>query len=163
MKLMQSKTAGFTLVEVLIVIVIISIVASITMLSIHFNHNKQIESLAQNIAGLITLAEEEAMLRPCVLGLAFTTDHYQLYSYDENNHHWQPLSSHIFNAQPIPKDTQITLKIHDKIISAEGKPYLIISPSGDIPAFTILIGKLNQEPLYQIIGKESGETHVTAM
>ncbi len=160
---MQSKTAGFTLIEVLIVIVIISIVASITMLSIHFNRNKQIESLAQNIAGLITLAEEEAMLRPGVLGLAFTTDHYQLYSYDENNHRWQSLSSHIFNAQPIPEDTQITLKIHDKIIPAEGKPYLIISPSGDIPAFTILIGKLNQEPLYQIIGKESGETHVTSL
>jgi general secretion pathway protein H len=151
---------GFTLIEILIVIVIISVISTVAMLSIHFNRNKQLETLANTLANLITLAEEEAMLRPAVLGLVFTPHSYQFYIYQENNHTWQPLPNRVFRATAIPDDTQITLKIHGQNIPTDGQHQLIISTSGDIPDFTISIGKSDQAPLYQVIGKESGDVHV---
>src|SRR5438105_3387067 len=71
------RTLGFTLIEILIVIVIISIVTGIAALTISRNQQKQYEYLATSLSHLITLAEEEAMLRPTTLGLAFTDHTFQ--------------------------------------------------------------------------------------
>ena len=156
---MQMRNKGFTLIEILIVIVIISIVASVATLTIHFNRNKQMETLANQLVDLINLAEEEAILRPAVLGLALTANSFQIYSYQEKDHAWEPLKNHVFRAREIPDHMQIVLKIHNKIIPANGIPQLIISQSGDIPAFILSIGQAKQPPLYQVIGEESGNVY----
>jgi general secretion pathway protein H len=156
---MRNSSNGYTLLEVLIVILIISIVATVASMTIHFNKNKQMETLAHEIANLITLAEEEAIARPAVLGLAFTSHQFQFFIYQENNHAWQPLTNKVFRARTIPNDVQMTLTIHNTIIPNEGKPALIISTSGDIPAFTISIGKTEQKPLYQVVGEANGKVY----
>jgi general secretion pathway protein H len=157
--LMRSDQTGYTLIEILIVIAIISIVAAVATLSIHFNHKKQMESLAHHLVSLILLSEEEAILHPAVLGLAFTSHTYQVYRYEEKNHSWQPLTNKVFRAETLPDKVQITLTIQDKIIPANGKPQLIISSSGDLPAFTIDIGDFDETPLYQVNGEENGNVY----
>src|SRR5258708_39791946 len=88
----KGRGYGFTLIEILIVIVIISIVSGIAALTISRNQQKQYEYLANSLAHLITLAEEEAMLRPATLGLAFTPNSFQFFEYhnkiDKNKTHW---------------------------------------------------------------------------
>lgn len=156
----KSRHKGFTLIEILIVIAIISIVASVATLTIHFNQSKQMEGIAQNLKNLITLAEEEAILRPAILGLAFSENHFQVYKYQENTKTWQSLPNKVFQKHNIPDKTHITLKIHNKEIPANGIPQLIISSNGDIPAFTISIAKNGESPSYEVIGEESGNVYV---
>jgi type II secretion system protein H len=154
----RAKITGFTLIEVLIVIAIISIIASVATLTIHFNKNKQLETFARNLANLITLAEEEAMLRPAVIGLAVTPQTIQFYSYQEKTHSWQPLTHKVFRAPYIPENTIVSLSIHGKIIPPNEKTKLIITP-GDTPEFVIFIGKSEEKPLYQVIGDANGNVY----
>jgi general secretion pathway protein H len=73
--------SGFTLIEILIVIVIISIVGGAALLTISNNKNKQLQTAAHQLAATLLVAEEEAMLRPATLGLAFTPSTFQFYQY----------------------------------------------------------------------------------
>jgi general secretion pathway protein H len=147
--------AGFTLIELLIVIVIISIVSSVALLTISHNQNKNIENFSHEFVHLMTLAEHEAMLRPATLGLAFTDSSYQFYIYKPGMK-WQPLTDKNLNLHRIPNKTHITLKMNNKIIALNGKPIIIISESGDITPFEILLGEPEKYPTYEITGQANG-------
>ena len=156
---------GFTLIELLIVMVIISVVGGVAMLTISHNQNTRFDNLTKQITSMLSLGEEQAMLQPAVLGLGFTDTTFQFYEYDESKtstqektHPWRPLDDPTLGLHHIPDGTQVTVKIRDKVIPT-GKdlaPQLIISTSGDIIPFTILIGKIGSEPAYQIIGAANG-------
>jgi general secretion pathway protein H len=164
-KIAAEKHRGFTLIELLIVMVIISVVGGVALLSISHNQNTRYDNLAKQITNLLSLAEEEAMLKPVVLGLGFTDTSFQFYEYDdskanakEKTNPWQPASSNELGLHRIPDDVQLTVKIRNKVIpiGKDQLPQLIISTSGDIIPFTILIGKPGSEPRYQVVGLANG-------
>lgn len=153
------KHRGFTLIEILVVMVIICIVAGIAVLTLSTNQNKQFENLANQLTRIITLGEEEAMLRPATLSLVLTTTTFQFYLFQEPQKTWRALSEQPLGLHHIPSNTQITLKIQDKTIPLDGKPQLIISASGEITPFIILIGKKAAKPFYAVIGEGNGNVH----
>ncbi|HSW70248.1 MAG TPA: type II secretion system minor pseudopilin GspH [Gammaproteobacteria bacterium] len=155
------KIHGFTLIELLIVMIIISITASIAVITISANPRKQYETFATELTNTILLAEQEAMLRPATLGLGFTSHSYQFYIREQNpeTHEtiWSPLSQTGFKEHKFPSNMQLTLKINNEIVPPNAEPALIIPPSNDLTPFVILIGKYQEKPYYQIIGKANGE------
>lgn len=157
----KEENHGFTLIELLIVIVIISIVAGIAVITIGGNQRKQYETLSKQLVNSILLAEQEAMLRPATLGLAFTSNSFQFYTLneDEKTHKnkWNPITKAPLGLHSLPANIQITLKINAETVPADGQPKLIITPSNDLTPFVILIGKPDENPYYQVIGKANGE------
>ncbi len=157
----MKKSFGFTLIEVLIVMVIISIVASVAVITLHTNQRKTYETLANELVNAILLAEEEAMLRPAVVGLGFTSNTFQFFTVQRdaktNQNKWMPIQKPALKAHPLPANTQIILKIHGETVAINGQPQLIITPSNDLTPFVILIGKHDENPYYQVIGKANGE------
>lgn len=157
----MTTLGGFTLIELLIVIVIISIVAGIAVITIGSNQHKQYETLAKQLTNSILLAEQEALLRPATLGLAFTSNSFQFYTLTQdaktNKHKWSPITKAPLGFHSIPANTRVTLKINNEIVPGDGQPKLIITPSNDLTPFIILIGKPEENPYYQIIGKANGE------
>lgn len=157
-----SKGAGFTLIEILIVMVIISIVSGIALLTISKNPHKQIENVAHQLTQLILLAEEEAMLRPATIGLALSPTHYQFLRYKSSTQPdesaWQPLESNHFKRHTLPANLYFSLIVQHQAASLSQKaPPIIISESGDITPFTIFIRLNDEAPYYRIIGKANGE------
>jgi len=73
----SGNRCGFTLIEILVVILIISIVTSVALLSISRNENRQLETFTKDLVQTLTLAQEQAMLQPAVLGLAIERHTYQ--------------------------------------------------------------------------------------
>ena len=132
---------------------IISIVASVAVLTITTNQNKNIENFTHQLVNVITLSEEEAMLRPATLGLAFTSDTYQFYQFQKK---WIALTDKIYGEHHFSRSIKLSLKVQNKIAPLDGKPYLIISTSGDVSPFVILIGKQNHPPLFKIVGFANG-------
>jgi general secretion pathway protein H len=165
----KARPSGYTLIEILIVMLIISIVGGVTMLSISINQTTRFKNIANQITRLLTLAEEQALVEANVYGLAFTANSYQFYQFNANSKDqpWQPLTDKVMGLHTIPDGVQITVKVRDKIMqltkSQPTQPQLIIATSGDIIPFNILIGKVDQPPRFQVIGHANGSIESAAI
>lgn len=149
------KQRGFTLIEVLIVIFIISIVTSVALLSLHHNSKKHLETFANDLTQKVTLAQEQAMLQPAVLSLTVTDNSYYFASLQpavgNKKESWLPLEDRILGKQAIPDDIEVNIEV-----MGSHNARIIISTSGDITPFKIHVGKKGEAPLYSIIGDANG-------
>lgn len=164
---------GFTLIEILIVVLIISIVTSVGMLTISRNNNKEIEYFAKELTQVIQLAEEQAMLHSSVLGLIIKSESYQFVvlekTPDNKKERWSPLLDNVLGKHTIPDHVQMTIDTHDPQKKEEEKsdddnndeekppePQLVISPNGDVTPFVIYIGAKGTKPRFTITGAADG-------
>jgi general secretion pathway protein H len=74
MSKMVPSSKGFTLIEMLLVIVVMAIMASLMLASISDNPLRQLEREAQRLQASLKMAADEAVLQSRELGLALTTD-----------------------------------------------------------------------------------------
>lgn len=76
---------GFTLIEMLAVVVILSILSSFALLNMNFdNKAKEIEEQARQIAALLELASDEAIYLQKELGLRFGDGEFEFYQLEKN-------------------------------------------------------------------------------
>lgn len=162
---MKKSKAGYTLLEVLVVLVIISIVSTTAVLMIGHNSNKELESYSKALVETLTLAEEEALLRATTLGLVFSNKDYGLYQAHEKPEglEWEVFSK----AKLTPDNLELSLLVNEEAIplaeandeakEAESKePSLLISTNGTITPFRLLIGRKHDKPRYEIVASRDG-------
>ena len=147
---------GFTLIEILIVMVIISVVSGLAVLTITNNQHKQLEESAKKLKSLIVLAEQQAMLQPTTIGIGFTETSYQFFE-AKPDHTWRSMNNAMLGSQSLPEGARFFLKIRDKASPLNGKPVIVITASGDITSFLVLIAKKGRAPLYQVKSDGSGK------
>lgn len=148
---------GFTLIEILIVIVIMSIVSGVALVTISSNKTKQLESFAKQLTRLIVLAESEAMLQPNTVGLAFNRHSFQFFNYNSHKENpWQAITKGSLGLHNIPEHIRLSVRVNNEGKALDGKPHIVISESGDITAFTITIANRNEKPAYVVRGDASG-------
>jgi len=150
----KRSAIGFTLIELLVVILIISIVAGVAVISTKTNTQRQSAVIAKEFINQVQLAEQEALLRSTTFGLQINADGWQfkIFSNDKTAS-W----NNTFKPYRLPHNLQITLTNQPKDDLAA--PQIIISPSGELTPFTILLGKLHALPSEKIIGKNNGEVN----
>lgn len=153
-------TKGYTLIEILIVMVIISIIATIAAFTITTNRRTQLHSFSQKIVNIFLLAENEAILRPATIGAAFSSTDLQFYLFKNNQ--WQLITKPPLKKNAIPQDMAVTVKMNKKILPSNGIPVIIFSQNGDISPFEIFIGKKAQPPIFRITGSANGDITIHA-
>ena len=155
----KTKQTGYTLVEVLVVLFIISIVTSVALLSIRQNENKEMESFANELTQIVSLAEEQAMLTPSVLGLSFGDQSFHFTSLqasrDGKKDAWAPLSDAVLGSHKIPANFEVSVKTGGQQAANKG-PQIVISTDGEMTPFVIYIGKRGKKPRYVISGDADG-------
>jgi general secretion pathway protein H len=167
----QSRSSGYTLIEVLIVIFIISIVTSVAMMTINRNENRDIETFAKEITQMVSLAEEQAMLEPNVLGIQLGSRQLQFASLtkDEKTQKpiWLPLDDHVLTGRKIPGNIQLTLEVAGSSVelngSAKAIPQIIFSTNGDVTPFILYVGKKGKKPMYAISADADGNVASAAL
>lgn len=165
----RTSAVGFTLIEVLIVLLIISIVTSVALLTVSHNKNKQLESFANELAQLMTLAKEQAILQPAVLGLSLKENTFQFVVYksssDDKKQAWVTLDDKLLGVHTIPSDFQVNVEVsgmsatpsdHTDDEASNNTPQVVISTNGGMTPFTIYVGKKGQKPRYAIRGDIDG-------
>lgn len=161
MRFQRGKYLGYTLIEILIVIFIISIVTTVALLSINQNKNKTIESFAKQLTQILTLAEEQAILQPIVLGMYLDHDSFRFSSLQSEpktqKSTWVPLQDTILGKHRIPNGILVSIKVDGQSMDLEKKnPQIIISTNGEATPFTIYVGQPGEKPLYAIRGEMDG-------
>ena len=82
---------GFTLIEIMVVMVIVGILASFVSLSIGNRTNEdRLQSESKRLQQLVLFAAEQAQIQGVEIGLRTTTDGFEFLSMD-NNGVWQPI------------------------------------------------------------------------
>ena len=163
--------AGYTLIEVLIVILIISIVPTVTLMTISRNESRDIETFANELTQMVSLAEEQAMLEPNVLGISLASHAVQFASLGKDNETqkpvWLPLNDHVLSRAAIPGNIQISLEVAGKVVKINGAskspPQIIFSTNGDVTPFVMYVGKKGKKPRYAITADADGNVSSTSL
>ncbi|MBA6342424.1 type II secretion system minor pseudopilin GspH [Colwellia sp. MB02u-10] len=109
----KHRQQGFTLIEVMLVIVLIGVMASAVQFT--FSGNKAEQLLEQNsarFAGVFDVAAEYGLLNNIELGLFVEKNTYQFLGYDGVS--WSPIASNpMFEVFTLPEGIEITLQLDD--------------------------------------------------
>jgi general secretion pathway protein H len=117
-----SRANGFTLLELLVVVVIVSILFSFLMLSIRSKSPEDlIKEEARRLNQLLQLALEEAVLRNTEYGLLFNARGYQFLQLNENN--WQTVDADkLLRKRELPLEMEIELSVEQTDIIIADAP-----------------------------------------
>lgn len=115
------STYGFTLLELLVVLIIISIIFTFSVLSIRGSSPEElIHKEARRLNQLTQLAMEEAVLKNTEYGLEFSSTGYQFLLY--TGEQWQTLDSdRQFRKRLLPQDMEIELSVEEVNIITENE------------------------------------------
>jgi general secretion pathway protein H len=127
---------GFTLLELLLVVVIVSVIASLAVLSVGDRRTKQLHNQAQKLEALLNWLADEAVFQQQPLGLKLTEAGYQQLHWDYAKTQWIVTST---NALPAYIELQPQQKKPD--LESEEPPKLIADiifyADADFDDFTI--------------------------
>ena len=103
----KANTArGFTLLEILVVMIIIALMSGAAMVAIGASKNRALEEEAKRLTALLRMGSEEAVLRSTDYAMALARDGYQFYewSFKENNYVPVDAVDGVFRPRTLPKD-----------------------------------------------------------
>ena len=144
---------GFTLIEVLVVLVIIGITLGFALLSFgDFGSSRRILTTAESTLTVFKNIRQQAMLESATYGLKMTSQGYQILRFS-SAHHWQPASSpFLIKPQPFPQHAIVQFKSDQK----NQTPAVIFFSTGEITPFRLTFGTTQKPYLFQIIGETNG-------
>jgi general secretion pathway protein H len=113
---MRSK--GFTLVEILVVIVIIAVVISLAVLSVSATgRDSQLDDESRRIEGLVGLLHERALLEGRDFGLRIEPTAYEFVVYDARRDRWLMLDQEReFRHRELPKGITFQLQLDSQTV-----------------------------------------------
>jgi general secretion pathway protein H len=113
---MRSK--GFTLVEILVVVVIMAIVISLAILSIGTTgRDTQLDDESRRIEGLVGLLHERALLEGRDFGMRIEPAAYEFVVYDPWRDRWLPFDQeHEFRHRELPKGVSFQLELDSQVV-----------------------------------------------
>jgi len=150
---MQNKH-GFTLIEILVVVLIIGITLGFALLAFgDFGRQRRIVMAAEQFVNYVKFAEQQAILETSTLGIKIYQNRYQLLRLQPSEQ-WEALSQNsIFQPHFFPDGTIIHL---DGPRNTALEPQLIINSSGDITPFTLHFGVDEKPSVAVVMGKHNG-------
>ena len=147
---MRSK--GFTLVEVLIVMLIITVVISLTVLTVSSTgRDSQLDEESRRIEGLLGLLHERALLEGRDFGLRIAPTAYEFVVYDTRRDLWLMLDQEReFRHRELPKGISFQLQLDSQTVvikpidrdlsnGAPPNPQIAIAASGEGTPFRLIL------------------------
>ncbi len=149
---MQTNKSGFTLIEILVVIVILGITASMAMMAFgDFGESQRIEAEAERFKQKIRLIRHRAILEATPYNIQVLPTSYEVFRFSPPSQ-WENTSQLGFGMHPFPKTVQAELTLH----AASKKQFLTIQASGEITPFTLTFRATGKPPLIQLNASSDG-------
>lgn len=159
------RTGGFTLIEIVVVIVILGILLNFAVLS--FRRLPGSDSLGEEskrLRSLLQVASEEALLKSSLIGVDVTEEGYGFLRLVGGE--WQPLEDDMFRSRELPEELRLSIATTQPPGDDDEKrtPEIILLNSGEMTPFDIKISSRQSDDYYRLSGSETGELtldHVT--
>ncbi|MDN5864278.1 MAG: type II secretion system minor pseudopilin GspH [Gammaproteobacteria bacterium] len=179
----RPRVSGFTLVEILAVVVIIGIVSGLAVISINALGNRSSEGqTAIKLAGLIQLASNNARMENLQYGLRVEPHHYEFMVFNGHGGWLALTKSPVFDRHELPDGLSLTVSTEHEIripviatapsaatagpaaddadmADAAVTPQIAILSTGEITPFTLRLTTTGGKT-YLIRGSGNGRVHV---
>ncbi|MCC6301954.1 MAG: type II secretion system minor pseudopilin GspH [Gammaproteobacteria bacterium] len=155
------RAAGFTLLEILVVVLIIGIVLTLATLALRDDVDKRLETEARRLAALLTLASQETVLQGEEMAVAFAPQGYRFQVREEDK--WVDSDDPILRKRQLPEDLSLFIEVEGDAPAAGGKdkdaeePRVYLLSSGEMTPFTLTLKDRNSTKTYQLRADFGGE------
>lgn len=164
------RGAGFTLIEILVVVIIIAVVTSIAVLSVGvLGKDRGLETEGDRYADVAAAATEQAQLEGRDFGIFFSASHYEILTYVTRRQRWESVpDDRLYAIHELPAGVVTKLEIEGKpIVFAEDKPgqvrlpQVLLYSSGDVSPYRLSFGREGSEDTWSVDGNADGTLKVT--
>ena len=167
----NDNSAGFTLVEILVVVVIMAVVISLAVLSLNVTgRDSQLDDETRRIEGLVGLLHERALLEGRDFGMRIEPAGYEFVAYDTRRDRWLTMDQESeYRHRDLPKgvtfqlqmDAQVVvLKAIDRNLStdkAPAGPQVAIAASGEGTPFKLTLIREQTQAQATVTGDALGK------
>jgi len=163
----RRRSNGFSLIEILVVIVIIGIITGIALLSLGIlGDDRQLQTEARRLASLVEVAQDESMMQGREFGIEFMNDSYRFVEYDPFINQWsEVIGDDMMRLRSLPDDVEFELTLEGQRVLLDNDParfedpeetsspdltetyapHVLIFSSGDMTPFDLAIMRRNDE------------------
>jgi general secretion pathway protein H len=164
------RSRGFTLVEILVVLLIITVVISLTVLTVtSTGRDAQLDEESRRIEGLVGLLHERALLEGRDFGLRIEPTAYEFVVYDTRRDLWLMLDQEReFRHRELPKGVSFQLQLDSQTVVIKPvdrnlssgpppNPQIAIAASGDGTPFRLILQRDGTQAKAAIDGDALGK------
>ena len=119
-----SSSRGFTLIEILVVVIIVATVVSIALLSVSVGgDDAELDREGRRLASLIETIQDEAVMQGREFGIEFMTSSYRFVEFDPLTRQWSEIPfDELYRLRRLPEGLEFELFIDDRRIDLETDP-----------------------------------------
>jgi general secretion pathway protein H len=161
---MPNGAAGFTLIEVLVVVVIVGIMATLAVLSVGGRSIEgRLADEARRLHEILLFAGDEAVLQGMELGFVQTAEGYEFLVLREGK--WQPLEDGgPLRRRAVSRPFYLQLRVEGRPVTParggeqreEPKPQVLLLSSGEATEFTLDLRAEQHGPFWRLQGDALG-------
>ncbi len=162
---MLSRVRGFTLIELMIVILIIGILLAVTMLSpLSATTQRRMQDEVVRLERLLENARDRALLDSVELGFAADEEGYRWWWYDEDTDQWVDFEQDSFKPWEVHKNLRMVLQPADEQLQfhydADQGPQVLISSDGEMTPFRLFM-VARENPKHKMVLESDGLSPVS--
>jgi general secretion pathway protein H len=166
------RASGFTLLEVLVVIVIIGIIATMAVVSIRvLGGDHEMDQEARRLRAVLSQAREDAMLEGRDVGFRVDTTGYDFLRYDTRTEQWQVVvDDPLLRERTLPDGLEASLYMESTEVrlparstddeQAPTSPQVVVLASGDLVPFEVRLARAGTDETRRIEGRIEGDIEI---
>ena len=162
------RTSGFTLLEVLVVLVIVGIIVAMATISVRvLGGDHEMQQEAERLQAILIQAREDAMLQSRDIGLRIDETSFEFLEYDPRTERWRAVvEDPLLRERALPPGLRLSLRLEDRDVQLKPRepeterekifPQVVLQASGDLVPFDLGFARDGTEEHRRLSGTLEG-------
>jgi general secretion pathway protein H len=164
------RGAGFTLIEILVVVVIVAVMTTLAVMSVGvLGKDRGLDDEGDRFADVVAAASEQAGLEGRDFGIWFGPDRYEVMTYVNRRQRWETIpDDRLYEVHELPAGLVPHLEIEGRVVVlVPGKaevpqvPQVLLYAGGDSSAYRLTLVREGTEATLVVEGRADGTLALT--